>query len=297
MDKKVEEQRLFEAVSAAYAKYAANEIAPLDIIDGNKADKSDPNWIRHAIETKADYQPDASVFTHFSNDQGVIVELGAHWGYTALAIRNSGTDCPVISIEASPANTECLAVLRDYDPRYDYLIQAVGENEATHELVTPVVNGFSITGLSNIDGNIFGDWHARIVAGLVDTYLPMASSYKVQFAKTVLSTKRLDTILEQHRFRFPVTKVAAIKIDVESHEIPVLRGAMSVIERDRPFMMIEGGNANQTMLNMLTDWGYLYATRDGDAVRLTTGPSSVDNGYWVHASRQDEYSKRGLLVA
>lgn len=35
------------------------------------------------------------------------------------------------------------------------------------------------------------------------------------------------------------TEVAAIKIDVERHELSVLRGAMQIIKRDRPAMLIE----------------------------------------------------------
>jgi FkbM family methyltransferase len=50
--------------------------------------------------------------------------------------------------------------------------------------------------------------------------------------RTALSLT-LDDLRLPHR-------VALIKIDVEEHEVSVLRGALQTIERDRPIMIIEG---------------------------------------------------------
>ena len=56
-----------------------------------------------------------------------------------------------------------------------------------------------------------------------------------------------------------VTGVTFIKIDVEGHELPVLRGAERTIRRDRPRLVVEVEARIQPvgpLLGLLAGWGY-----------------------------------------
>jgi FkbM family methyltransferase len=65
--------------------------------------------------------------------------------------------------------------------------------------------------------------------------LTTGASLEAGISANEKSVKTLCTTLDALAFQ----NVAAIKIDVERHELHVLRGAMQMIERDRPAMLIE----------------------------------------------------------
>ena len=290
-----EQERLFEAVVASYRRFNDHKLQRDDVIEPHPTGNSARHWMTEAIKGGHNHQPDACVFTHFRKDMGTILDIGAHWGYTALAMRLSGTDCPIISIEASAMHIECLDELRRHDPQYDFLIQALGDRAAQHHLYTPVVNGVHVTGLSNIDGNIFNLHHAQHLASLIETSIPVAESYRVQFAKQSVELRPLDEVLARP-FRVPSNRIAAMKIDVEHHEFPVLVGASGVIARDRPFIMIEGANRSPPIAKFLGGMGYLYGDRDGSQIRLNPEISKEINGYWIHPKHRPAYEQAGLLA-
>lgn len=61
----------------------------------------------------------------------------------------------------------------------------------------------------------------------------------------------------------PITtnlKVALMKIDVEGHELEVIKGAFDVIDRERPEMFVEHHGDEQTILDALPD-GYRFVKR------------------------------------
>jgi FkbM family methyltransferase len=65
--------------------------------------------------------------------------------------------------------------------------------------------------------------------------LTTGASLEIGISANAESVETLCTTLDALAFH----NVAAIKVDVERHELSVLRGAMKTIERDRPAMLIE----------------------------------------------------------
>jgi FkbM family methyltransferase len=67
--------------------------------------------------------------------------------------------------------------------------------------------------------------------------------------------------------------VRFIKIDVEGHEVPVLKGAQRTIEHDRPQLLVEAETELQPIdeiVNLVTDWGYrAWVLLDTNWVPLT----------------------------
>lgn len=286
---------LAHSVEELYARFVQRALRPNDIValaDVPQA-KSDRRWIAHDYANKARREADAVVFARFTRDMGVILDCGAHWGYTAVAIRMFGTDCPIVSVEASSVNAECLDELRQLDGNYDFVIAALGEHPGSRDLYCPVVNGFPITGLNCIDGGQLNPGHVVSLSGRA--LIPEAEVYRCQLLHEAVESLRLDDLLASGRFQLPVNPVAAIKLDVEGSETVALRGAMRTLERDCPFIMIEGGNRHAEVAGLLAGLGYFYAERDGERLRRTDAYSNVVNGYWLHPRHLPRYIAMGLL--
>jgi FkbM family methyltransferase len=288
---------LGRAVDGLCARFAQGALRPDDIVTLGELPQAmqDRRWIAHDYANKARREADAVVFARFTRDMGTILDCGAHWGYTALAIRMFGTDCPIVSIEASSTNAACLAELRQLDGNYDFVIAALGVEPARRDLYCPVVNGFALTGLNCIDGQPFNAWHRALIVSLLGGAIPEAEVYRCQLLREVVETLRLDDLLAAGRFRLPVNPVAAIKLDVDGSEPAALRGATRTLERDRPFIMIEEGNRNPEVAGLLVGLGYVYAERDGERLRRTDAFSNVVNGYWLHPHHLQRYIAMGLL--
>lgn len=73
-----------------------------------------------------------------------------------------------------------------------------------------------------------------------------------------VATERLDDMVR--RSRIGERRVSVIKVDVEGHELPVLRGAAETLRRHRPALAIEIGNetaeARAEMVALLKGHGY-----------------------------------------
>jgi FkbM family methyltransferase len=56
-----------------------------------------------------------------------------------------------------------------------------------------------------------------------------------------------------------LTEVTFVKIDVDGHEVPALRGAAGIVRRDRPVLLVEAEYRIQPVdgiLGLLDEWGY-----------------------------------------
>jgi FkbM family methyltransferase len=82
--------------------------------------------------------------------------------------------------------------------------------------------------------------------------------------------------------------VTFMKIDVDGHEVPVLRGAAETIRRDRPRLLIEVEQRIQPVENvtdLLASWGYRGWVRPGPHwVPLTDFPLAAHQAAAVHAA-------------
>lgn len=98
-------------------------------------------------------------------------------------------------------------------------VEAVGLSDADGilELKVPFVKGKELHGWASIDGDFGGrTWKGRGILGTRDITVPV---------------KRLDS--------FDLAPVGFVKIDVEGHELNVLRGAVDLLQRDQPNLLVE----------------------------------------------------------
>jgi FkbM family methyltransferase len=87
--------------------------------------------------------------------------------------------------------------------------------------------------------------------------------------------------------------VRFVKIDVDGHEVPVLRGAAETIRRDQPRLLIEVEHRIQptgNVTDLLESWGYRgWVLPASQWVPLTEFPLAA------HQARTDHVADRGLL--
>lgn len=295
-------QLLAQQIADIYRRLKQNELKPGDVIcDTPPSAFSARHWMTD-LHAKADpsHEPDAAVFGRFRRHMGTILDIGAHWGYTASAMRLFGTDCPIVSFEAAGWNAETLDEFRRLDGNYDFSIGALGDTDSQKTLYCPVVNGTAITGLNCVDARLFDEVHgpqiAKLIASSIGGHIPVAETYRFQLLVNHMRSRRLDDALTSTNFLVPTKTIAAMKLDVERSEAAVLRGAAATLRLDLPFIMIEGANRDADVVGILRELGYLYADREDNQVRIIDSISMACNGYWLHPWHMDRYTAIGLVL-
>lgn len=89
--------------------------------------------------------------------------------------------------------------------------------------------------------------------GMKDFYMAQLTDGEGELAVLTLAVDNLNL---PHR-------VSLIKIDAEGHEMPVLAGLRSIIERDRPLLIVE--NSSERIAQQLASDGYLCERIEGSS--------------------------------
>jgi len=148
---------------------------------------------------------------------GTFVDVGAHLGWYSLkAAKVVGPKGRVIAVEP---NHETLLRLRDN-------IRASGASAVI--VVAPVACSDSETTLTFYAAHRSNTGASSLSSANASGVGPIAASYQVR-------TRRLDDIVREAG----VTRVDAVKIDVEGAEFLVLKGAVETLDRYRPVVSVE----------------------------------------------------------
>jgi FkbM family methyltransferase len=290
-----------EAVRALYQRLHSGQLRPADVIPLSAAELDN---ITGCIERmRADvgefdkalpgFRATYDIFRAFAGDE-VVLDVGAHWGYSVAAMRHQGCVSRIISVEAMATNAASLDALKAVEAgRYDWINIAAGSEEGILTVYIPVVNGHAITGLTST-GRTLDDERAKHAVAAISWCPPREEGrHTFKLAVTKVRAARLDTILAEHGG--VADKVAAIKMDIEGHEGPALRGAVRLFTEQRPLFMVEDANTNPETVAAMTDYGYFHCARhDG---RLSPHPalSLANDGFFVHPSRIEEYRRLGIF--
>jgi FkbM family methyltransferase len=288
-------------VTNLYARLASDDLRSDDLLLADQAQytrsgdlirrmHADPAIFDRYFST---FHPTYDVFRMFGvND--VVLDVGAHWGYSAMAMRRQGCRAKIVSIEAMEANTWELAVFKQLEGEaYDFVHAGATDVEKDLKFYVPAVNGYANTGSSST-GNTLSDPFAFILADLATTY-PAAEGEvdRFQLIEQVSVGRRIDEIVETLGI---VDLVRAIKMDVEGHEAPALRGAKGLIERQRPLIMVEGANRDPGVSDEMHRQGYVHFERHDSGLVRHDAVSSANDGFWVHLDEIAEWRGKGLIV-
>ncbi len=288
--------KLRDDIACLYARCAAGVLRTDDIVvlPCEWLDVP-PESIDDILNKRAVVEPDIAPFRHFGRGDGVILDVGAHWGYTAASMRLAGVSSPIFSFEAIGAHRACLERLRQLDTSYDFFIGALSDKEATVDLWCPVVNGIPITGINSIGGKALTQWHVDVAVRAARAGLPQATDFEAKLGRTTLTSRPLSAILREEVFRFEIDKIAAMKIDVEGHEAEVIRGAREMIVQDRPLLIIEGAKRGGPVFQEVVSLGYLPAKRQGDQLEYCEDRHVANNYYFYHASQVPRLQEIGVI--
>lgn len=287
-----------DTVRALYRRLRSGELRPDDLIPFS--DAALDNLTGCIERMRADvgefdkalpgFRATYDIFRAFGPDD-VVLDAGAHWGYSVAAMRHQGCRSRIISIEAMAANAASLDALKAAEAgRYDWINIAAGADEGVLTFYIPVVNGHAVTGLTSTGGTL--DEHgAQHAVNAVRYYPPRNDQHVFQIAVTEVRAARIDTILTQ----YAINNVAAVKMDIEGHEGPALRGAAHLFTEQRPLLMVESANRNPETVAAMTGYGYFHCQRQDGHLVPHLAPSMANDGFFVHPSRVEEYQRLGIF--
>jgi FkbM family methyltransferase len=194
--------------------------------------------------------PAAAFTDRFARPGAVTVDVGASWGLFSYHLaRRVGGAGAVFSYEPHPMNSTVLARLAKARRSVRFRPVAVSDSAGSAEMQVPVFGHRRVTAQSSIAHGFDGQ-------------------RGVQVERISVPTVRLDDELAGRHVDF-------VKIDVEGHELPVLRGAGALLRAHRPPMLIEIeqrhlGHPIEDVFAEVEDIGYALYFIDGTVIRPIT---------------------------
>lgn len=153
---------------------------------------------------------------------GLILDVGANDGISALSFRKLLPSNPILSVEISPRHAPTLRELKSRMTNFDYVLVGAGDTHGTLRLFTPTYRGILLHTFAGVDRDA------------VRRALEIAFGEKIASRCSILED---DTTI-QPLDELNVTPVF-IKIDVEGMGHAVLRGLRTTLETSRPAVLIE----------------------------------------------------------
>ena len=189
----------------------------------------------------------AALTDRFVGDGAVTVDVGASWGLFSYHLaRRVGGSGSVFSYEPHPLNKAVLEKLARARPNVHFRPVAVSHTAGSADMQVPVFGNRQVTAQSSIAHGFEGQHGVRV-------------------EKVTVPTVRLDDEVGDRPLDF-------IKIDVEGHEVPVLRGASATLREYLPPMLIEIEQRHldhpiEDVFAEIEDIGYSLYFIDGAAIR------------------------------
>ncbi|WP_205874498.1 FkbM family methyltransferase [Mycobacterium camsae] len=157
--------------------------------------------------------PAMTVADHFTARGATVVDVGASWGlFTYHLARRVGKAGQLYSFEPHPDNAPMLRKLDRARPQVHFSQAAVSDETGTAQLLVPEHHHRQVTAQGSLAHGFDGQG--------------------VDVRKIEVPLLRLDDVLEN-------VDVDFVKIDVEGHEMSVLRGGAKMLRRCRPAILIE----------------------------------------------------------
>lgn len=296
---------LEKRVQSVFSRLQAGKLEAGDFVDERDVefpDFSDLVARLHGSEKEFDeifstFRRAYSPFSMFTEEETVL-DIGADWGYSVLAMRANGCSSSIFSVDVTPFHRAALDRLVEVEKgRYKWANQAVGSRSGPLEFFSPILGGQAISGLTSTGGTLNGTT-IPIVLSFAESYCKDGLSsdkplYQFGLLRFTVEGASLDKILKNKGI--DPERVSAIKMDIEGHEGPALNGARDLIEKRKPLIMVEGANRSGEVCRTLSGFGYFHCELHDGAMEPHLGKSDAQDGYWVHPSHVDRYRSHGCL--
>jgi len=254
------------------------------------------HWDPQKLSTALVHDDDYVVFSHLRDKNSLVLDIGAHFGYSVASIWAAGCKSRILSFEPTLAYAEPLESLNRLTyGRSSFLPVGLGRAFGIKQHVTPVLNGIAIGALStmnpqpdlqSLEKNIVDYFFQHIKADVFQQFRLLISEVTV---------RSLDELAASPDNPFKDAAVSAIKIDVEGYEVEVLLGGTYFLQQHKPLLLVENGHKNLDIVAILEPLGYRPAKRIG----RTLVPSALQlnslNGFFYHQANEALYEGLGLL--
>lgn len=221
------------------------------------------HYARYLRTMPHDFEPDARILKYYVSAGDLVIDIGANIGeYTCALAKLVGKQGTVYSIEPIP-NT--------YDILQSNINRLMLENIV---LVKCGISDRDYTAMMEIPKFSSGaeNYYEARVLDAGEHNGGLLRRYKIQMTS-------LDSLLsdEQRRISF-------IKIDVEGHELASIRGAMQVVRKSRPAMLMEisgdpeiKNSSAYSLFKLLKQEGYSpYFLKDNRLKQRKSGDKSTN---------------------
>jgi len=174
-------------------------------------------------------------------ENSFFLDVGANDGISAQSFRIYNKKNPIFSIEPDDYHEKSLSSLKKKIDKFDYKIAAVGQKADKLLLNIPIVSGFHIGQLASFD---LDEAYNNVFKILTSKNLEK----KIKILKKNVNVITLDSL---------DMPVCAIKIDVEGFELNVLKGAINLINNQKPVLLIEvKENTYSDIIGYLKEFNY-----------------------------------------
>jgi FkbM family methyltransferase len=184
------------------------------------------------------------IWSHLSSRARVILDVGSNTGIYSLLALNNNSQSKVLSIEPVPVNFEVLVkniIANGHQPCAEMVALSDKEGVAKMFMLKDRLNY-----MTSVNENRYA-LHPEIAGNheIVEIEVPIVT---------------YSSLAEKHH----ITKVDLIKIDVEGHELAVIKSMLPMIKKDLPIILLEViGDENANELSKIFDkLGYNYISID-----------------------------------
>ncbi len=216
--------------------------------------------------------PDFNILRHLP-PVTLALDIGGNWGQSIETIRHLQPGARIVSFEPNPVLARRLETGFAANPAVTIKDCALSENAGEMQLHVPSYRSFVYDGLASLNHDEAHGWLNETRLAGFDPQLLSVASY-------VVAVARLDDFALAPDF---------IKIDVQGHELAVLRGATATL-RHQPVVMLE--DARPEIVAFLAEFGMTPFALVGE--RLIAGKTDTNNTIFM---TREQAGATGLAAA
>ena len=199
------------------------------------------------------------------------IDIGGNWGQSVEALRRTCAPKKIVCIEPNPYLAKKLKSRYRAHKEITILENAASDAPGGHlVLFVPRYRGFVYDGLASLDRASAAEWlNEDRVAGFDRTKLSI-EQHKVQI--TTLDSLGLSPDI--------------VKIDVQGHELQVVRGGQETFRHSQPITIIE--TPSEPVVALLAEYGLVPYRYDGG--RLVKGDTGALNTVFLGPRDQKQFA-------
>ena len=237
-------------------------------------------WLRLSPEQ------DFELFGRMPAVRGLVVDVGANRGHSAIAVLRNTRRLKVLSLEPNRSLKWALLAIKLLHPiRFSFRLVGAGDERSTRLLQIPLSPGYDLSTQASLSPGEFDKWWVR--ERLQESgHNPQSSDAFRRITTSVITLDSLGLAPD------------VIKIDTEGWERQVLKGALQTLRDHLPAILIEVNDA-EAWIPMLKELGYHFYRYDakGKSMNICDPPQGTLNLWCLHRAQKGEFadSLRDLL--